>query len=208
MFYEPDKKNHCLPRDPFKSLVVPRPIGWISTLDEDGRPNLAPYSFFNAVASDPPCVMFAAGLRPEAVAFKDSQANAEKTGEFVVNMATYDLREQMNISSAGLPAGQNEFEAAGLETLPSSMVKPPRVKGAPVHLECKYLQTVKMPSWDPERGNYVIFGRVVGIHIADEVINDKGFVDVTRFRPISRLGYMEYAVVNDVFVMNRPGGAG
>lgn len=204
MFYEPDKKNHGLPRDPFKSLVVPRPIGWISTLDEDGRPNLAPYSFFNAVASDPPCVMFAAGLRPEAVAFKDSQANVEKTGEFVVNLATYDLREQMNASSAGLPAGQNEFEAAGLETLPSSMVKPPRVKGAPVHLECKYLQTVKMPSWDPERGNYVIFGRVVGIHIDDRVITEKGFVDVARFRPIARLGYMEYAVVNEVFVMNRP----
>lgn len=205
MFYEPDKKNHGLPRDPFKSLVVPRPIGWISTVDEQGRPNLAPYSFFNAVASDPPCVMFAAGLRPKSTDQKDSHRNAELTGEFVVNLATYDLRLQMNQSSADNPAGVNEFETSGLETLPSTFVKAPRVKGSPVHLECKYLQTVEMPSWDPERGNYVIFGRVVGIHIDDSVITENGFVDVTRFRPISRLGYMEYAVVNEVFSLNRPG---
>src|SRR5258708_6720561 len=130
MFYEPDKRNHGLPRDPFKALVVPRPIGWISSIDPQGRPNLAPYSFFNGVASDPPCVMFAASLRPRDRAFKDSHHNAERTGEFVVNLATFDLREAMNVSSAGLPARQNQFLAPGLATPPSRIVQPPPLNGA------------------------------------------------------------------------------
>src|SRR6185437_4478565 len=115
MFYEPEKRNHGLPRDPFKALVVPRPIGWISSIDPQGRPNLAPYSFFNGVAAAPPCVMFSASLRPRDRTHKDSHSNAEQSGEFVVNLATFDLREAMNASSAGLPRGENEFAAAGLE---------------------------------------------------------------------------------------------
>jgi flavin reductase (DIM6/NTAB) family NADH-FMN oxidoreductase RutF len=203
MFYEPDKRNHGLPRDPFKALVVPRPIGWISTLDRDGRPNLAPYSFFNGVASDPPCVMFAASTRPKAEGQKDSHRNADATGEFVVNLATFAQREAMNLTSAGLPAGENEFLAAGLETLPSRIVRPPRVKGARAHLECVHLQTVDLPASRSGGGNFVIIGRVVGIHIDDDLIVD-GLVDVTRARPIARLGYMDYAVVDEVFRMDRP----
>jgi flavin reductase (DIM6/NTAB) family NADH-FMN oxidoreductase RutF len=203
MFYEPEKRNHGLPRDPFKALVVPRPIGWISTLGRDGRPNLAPYSYFNGVASDPPCVMFAASLRPKAEVRKDSHRNAEATGEFVVNLATYAQREAMNQTSAGLPEGENEFLAAGLETLPSRIVRPPRVKGAPVHLECVHLQTVELPSTRAGGANFVIIGRVVGIHIDEGLIVD-GLVDITRARPIARLGYMDYAVVDEVFRMDRP----
>jgi flavin reductase (DIM6/NTAB) family NADH-FMN oxidoreductase RutF len=203
MFYEPDKRNHGLRHDPFKNLVVPRPIGWISTLDENGVANLAPYSFFNAVASDPPIVIFGAGMRPRVPEVKDSQRNIEITSEFVVNLATYALREQMNQSSAPLPAGVSEFAAAGLETAPSTLVRPPRVKASPVHLECKYLKTVEVPCNDPTRGNYVIFGRVVGIHIDDSLIAD-GLVDIARARPIARLGYMDYTAVDMVFSLIRP----
>jgi flavin reductase (DIM6/NTAB) family NADH-FMN oxidoreductase RutF len=208
MFYEPDKRNHGLPHDPFKALVVPRPIGWISSLDREGRPNLAPYSYFNGVASDPPCVMFGPSMRPAGRAggeraLKDSHRNAEHSGEFVVNLATFAQREAMNVSSASLPAGENEFVAAGLETLPSHLVKPPRVKGARVHLECVYLKTVDLPPSNRGGENFIVIGRVVGIHIDDDLIVD-GRVDITRARPIARLGYMDYCVVDEVFAMDRP----
>jgi flavin reductase (DIM6/NTAB) family NADH-FMN oxidoreductase RutF len=203
MFYEPDKRNHGLPRDPFKALVVPRPIGWISTIDPEGRPNLAPYSYFNGVASDPPCVMFAPSLRTPERTHKDSHHNAERTGEFVVNLATFAQREAMNASSASLPAGVNEFVAAGLETLPSRMVKPPRVKFSPVHLECAYLKTVELPSTRANEANFIVIGRVVGIHIDDTLI-EGGRVLITRARPIARLGYMDYCVVDEVFAIERP----
>jgi len=208
MFYEPDKRNHGLPHDPFKALVVPRPIGWISSIDREGRPNLAPYSYFNGVASDPPCVMFGPSMRPADPAakertFKDSHRNAEHSGEFVVNLATYELREAMNVSSASLPAGENEFLAAGLETLPSMLVKPPRVKGARAHLECVYLKTVELPPSRSGAANFIVVGRVVGIHVDDELIVD-GRVDITRARPIARLGYMDYCVVDEVFALDRP----
>jgi len=203
MFYEPDKRNHGLPRDPFKALVAPRPIGWISTVDKAGRPNLAPYSFFNAVASDPPCVLFGAGMNPRGSNVKDSQRNAEETGEFVVNLVTYDLRDAMNKTSAHLAHGENEFDAAGLEMLPSTLVKPPRVKASPVHLECRYMQTVEVPCNTPGGRNFVVFGQVVGIHI-DERVLTKGFVDISLLRPVARLGYMDYCVVDEVFAINRP----
>ena len=203
MFYEPAKRNHGLKHDPFKNLIVPRPIGWISTIDENGVANLAPYSFFNAVAENPPVVVFGAGMRPLAAEVKDSQRNIELTGEFVVNLATYALREAMNQSSAPLPAGVSEFSAAGLETVPSTLVRPPRVKASPVHLECKYLQTVELPCDKPGRGNYAIFGRIVGIHIDDSLIA-AGRVDIARARPIARLGYMDYTAVDLVFSLERP----
>ena len=203
MFYEPEKRNHGLPRDPFKALVVPRPIGWISSIDPEGRPNLAPYSFFNGVAADPPCVMFAASLRPRERTRKDSHSNAERSGEFVVNLATFELRDGMNASSAALPPGENEFAAAGLEMLPSRLVKPPRVKGARAHLECIYLKTVELPSTKAGEANFMVVGRVVGIHIDDDLIVD-GRVDIVRARPIARLGYMDYCVVDVLFAMNRP----
>jgi flavin reductase (DIM6/NTAB) family NADH-FMN oxidoreductase RutF len=203
MFYQPDKRDHGLPRDPFKALVVPRPIGWISSVDPQGRPNLAPYSYFNGVSSDPPCVMFAPSMRSREGMRKDSHSNAELSGDFVVNLATYELREAMNASSASLAAGENEFTAAGLATLPSRLIMPPRVKGAPVHLECVYLKTVDLPSTVAGQANFIVVGRVVGIHIDDALIVD-GRVDIARARPIARLGYMDYCVVDELFAMERP----
>lgn len=200
MFYEPEKKNHGLPHDPFKSLVVPRPIGWISTLDAAGRPNLAPYSFFNGVCTDPPCVMFGASAENRR---KDSQANAEATGEFVVNLATFAQRDQVNRSAATLAPGESEFAFAGLEMLPSRLVKAPRVKGAPVHFECRYFDTVTLPSSYPGRPNYMILGQVIGVHIADALVTD-GIVDIIAARPIARLGYRDYAVIAETFQMRRP----
>ena len=206
MFYEPDKRNHGLKHNPFKALIVPRPIGWISLVDVEGRPNLAPYSMFNAVASDPPCVMFASSTRDDGTP-KDSCHGAERSGEFVVNMATYESRDAMNKTSATLPRGANEFDAAGLEWLPSRLVKAPRVKCSPVHLECVFLQALELPSTRLGQGNYVTFGRVVGIHIDDRLIVD-GMVDICRARPIARLGYMDYAVIDQVFQMIAPSRSG
>jgi flavin reductase (DIM6/NTAB) family NADH-FMN oxidoreductase RutF len=206
MFYEPDKRNHGLKYNPFKALVVPRPIGWISTIDPQGRPNLAPYSMFNAVATDPPCVMFASSLRQDGSA-KDSRAYAEATGDFVVNLATYAWREEINQTSATLPPGVNEAEVAGLELVPSRLVKSPRVKCSPVHLECVFLHSLELPSDQPGTGNFVTFGRVIGVEIDDSLIVD-GRVDICRARPIARLGYMDYAVVDQVFEMIAPSRAG
>ncbi len=206
MFYEPDKRNHGLKYNPFKALVAPRPIGWISTVDADGGANLAPYSMFNAAATEPPCVMFASSARDDGSA-KDSRYGAEETGGFVVNLATYDTREAMNRTSAVLPRGANEFDAAGLEWLPSQLVKAPRVKVSPVHLECVFLQTIELPAAPNGLGNYVTFGRVVGVHIDDRLIVD-GKVDICRARPIARLGYMDYAVIDQVFQMIAPSRSG
>ncbi len=202
MFYE-THNHHGLKRDPFKSLVVPRPIGWISSQDAEGRVNLAPYSFFNAVASNPPIVMFSAnGVHYEG-GLKDSVKNAEESGEFVCNLATFALREKMNASSASLPRDRDEFQVAGLTPTPSKLVKPPRVAESPVHLECRWLKTVPLPSNNPDEPNTVVFGVVIGIHIDDSVIKD-GMIDMAALRPIARLGYMDYTVVDNVFSMNRP----
>ena len=202
MFYEPDKRNHGLRYNPFKALVVPRPIGWISSVDLEGRPNLAPYSMFNAVASEPPCVMFASSLREGGDA-KDSRYCAEATGDFVVNLATYEWRAEINTTSATLPRGESEHEAAGLELIPSRLVKAPSVKCSPVHLECVFLHSIELPSNKPDAGNFVTFGRVVGVYIDDSLIVD-GRVDIRRARPIARLGYMDYAVVDEIFEMIAP----
>ncbi len=206
MFYEPERRNHGLKHDPFKALIVPRPIGWISSIDGEGRLNLAPYSMFNAVASDPPCVMFASSAREDGTP-KDAAHGAEDGGGFVVNLATFALRAPMNKTAATLPRGDNEFEAAGLEWLPSRLVKAPRVKSSPVHLECVFLQRLELPRARSGQANHVTFGRVVGVHIADALIVD-GMVDICRARPIARLGYMDYAVIDEVFQMIAPSRAG
>ena len=195
MFYDPRTGNHGLPLDPFKAIVAPRPIGWISTLDAQGRVNLAPYSFFNAVAEHPPYVVFGSG------GYKDSQRNAEETGEFVCSLATWDLREAMNATSASVPHGTDEMQLAGLEAAPSRLVKPPRVAASPVALECRHFQTVKLPG---EGGYSVVIGEVIGVYIDDRYIKD-GRVDTAAMKPIARLGYSEYAVVESVFRMRRPG---
>lgn len=202
MFYEP-RNGHGLPRDPFKSLIVPRPIGWISSVNERGVVNLAPYSFFNAVSSAPPIVLFAPGGQHREGGLKDTIVNIENTGEFVCNLATWDTRENMNKSSAPAPRDIDEFELAGLTPLPSRLVAPPSVAESPVHLECKHLRTIELPATDPTEPNHTVFGEVIGIHIDDRFITD-GRVDVGALRPIARLGYMDYAVVEKVFTMHRP----
>jgi flavin reductase (DIM6/NTAB) family NADH-FMN oxidoreductase RutF len=202
MFYE-TKDDHGLKRNPFKSLIVPRPIGWISSQDKNGVVNLAPYSFFNGVGSDPPTVMFASEGTHVEGGFKDSATNVGETGEFVCNLATWELREAMNASSAQVAHSVNEFELAGLTPVASRLVKPPRVKESPVHLECTHLKTVELPSNDPERPSQVVFGRVIGIHIDESIITD-GMIDMNVFHPIARLGYMDYTMVDNVFTMLRP----
>ncbi len=200
MFYETAKNDHGLPFNPFKAIVSPRPIGWISTVDKEGRANLAPYSFFNAIGDTPPMVMFS------STGYKDSSANIDETGEFVCNMVGYDLKDQMNISSASLPHGQSEFESSGLEMAASRLVKAPRVAKALTALECKHLKTERLVDLDGnETNSWLVTGQVVAVHIDESVLAD-GRLDITRIRPLSRLGYKDYAVVNEVFEMNRPSG--
>jgi flavin reductase (DIM6/NTAB) family NADH-FMN oxidoreductase RutF len=203
MFYESARNDHGLKVDPFKALVVPRPIGWITTLDGQGRINLAPFSFFNAIAEDPQMVAFAPAGRKADRPIKDSRSNAEETGEFVCNLATWDLREAMNATSANLPAGADEMKAAGLTPVPSRLVQPPRVAESPVHLECKLWKVVDLPTLDKHEPNCLVIGQVVGIHIADHLIKDRR-VDIIAAKPIARLGYSEYAVVDAKFSMRRP----
>ena len=199
MYYDPRHKPIPLPHDPLTALVVPRPIGWISTLGRDGIVNLAPYSFFNAVASSPPLVMFS------SAGIKHSQLNAEQTGEFVASLATYELREELNITSAMVGAEVSEPELARLQMAPSIAVKPPRVKKSPTALECRYVKTVELPGADGKPHNFsIVIGEVVGIYIDDSVIVN-GMVDLSRARPIARLGYLDqYTVVDTIFKMTRP----
>lgn len=206
MFYEPHKKNHGLAKNPFNSLIVPRPIGWISSVDENGIRNLAPYSFFNAVSYQPPTVMFAGGARSAEDSMKDSVRNIELTGEFVCNLATWETRDQMNASSAAVSPETDEIELAGLTALASTLVKAPRIAEAPVHLECRYLKSVDIPGWDSADEYKMIIGEVIGIHIDDEFITEDGLVDIAKMMPIGRLGYDDYTRVdkNSLFKMKRP----
>jgi flavin reductase (DIM6/NTAB) family NADH-FMN oxidoreductase RutF len=199
LFYKPAERDRSiLPHDPFKALISPRPIGWISTLGTDGIPNLAPFSFFNAVASAPPLVMFCSNGATRPDGRKDSHRNAEDTGEFVVNVVSEAQFEAMHASSASFVPEIDEFEAVGLEKLPSNLVKPPRVKGAPAHFECKTERVVVLPSPDPKTPNVIVIGLVVGVHIDESIIAD-GRADVTRFAPVARLGYFDYTTVRQVF---------
>lgn len=201
--FERKKTELGLGRNPFKALVVPRPIGWISTISPSGVVNLAPFSFFNAISEEPEMVMFCPGGSKADRPVKDSRANVEATKEFVCNLATWDTREAMNATSATLPAETDEFPFAKLTQLPSRLVKPPRVAEVPVHLECRYWKTVELPSPDPREPNAMILGQVVGVHIDDSLIRD-GRVDIAAAKPIARLGYSEYAVVTEAFRMRRP----
>jgi flavin reductase (DIM6/NTAB) family NADH-FMN oxidoreductase RutF len=211
MFFEPQQATReflatlGLKHNPFLALVAPRPIGWVSTVNAQGVPNLAPFSFFNAVSSRPPMVMFCANGTHNEGGAKDSLANARATGEFVWNLSTWALRQQMNDSSAPAPHGVDEFAATGLTKIASRVVKPPRVAESPVHLECVVTQIVDLiPDEKTGAPNTVTFGRVVGIHIDDNLIVD-GRVDITRARPLARLGYLDYASIDTVFEIKRPG---
>lgn len=202
MFYRP-KEGHGLPHNPFNAIVAPRPIGWISSVDSLGNVNLAPYSFFNAVAYEPPQVMYASTGQHLEGGLKDTAHNIEQTGEFVVNIVTADLMESMNASSASAPRDIDEFSIAELEKAPSVLVKPPRVAQSPIQLECVHTQTVSLKTTDPTQENRVIFGEVVGVHI-DEAVLTNGLIDIAKLRPLSRLGYMDYGIVDNSFTLQRP----
>ncbi|MDP4594646.1 MAG: flavin reductase family protein [Beijerinckiaceae bacterium] len=200
MFYKPHERDtNILPHNPLTALIAPRPVGWISTMSKSGAVNLAPYSFFNAIAYNPPMVMVSSD------SWKDTLTFASETGEFVWNMATWDLREQMNLTSAELERGVNEFGHAKLETAPCNLVKAPRVAASPVSFECK-VATI-MPIIDAsgkEMKNHIMLGEVIGIHIDDRYIRD-GRADTAAMKPIARCGYSDYAVVTELFEMVRPG---
>lgn len=200
MFYRPGLEPHGLPHDPFKAIVTPRPIGWISTVDVEGRVNLAPYSFFNAIADKPPMVAYSStGAKPGLDERKDTLANIRDTGEFVVNVVSFALRDAMNASSAPLAPETDEFEAAGLEKAPSRVVAPPRVKAAPAALECRVWKIIDLPG----ESNTLVIGEVVGVHIDDAMLRE-GLLDVTLYQPLSRLGYRDYATIREVFALRRP----
>ncbi len=206
MFYDPDKGGHGLPFNPLKSCVVPRPIGWISTLKPGGQVNLAPFSQFNLVGFEPGYVMFSANSHPPDNRRKDTIENAERTMEFVYNMATWDLREAVLRSSRFVGAAFDEIEAAGLTPAASRNVKVPRVAESPVALECRHYTTLTLPGNTPETTHYLVIGRVLGVHIDDAAIGADGKLDIPRLRPLARLGYADYACVESVFQLEAAGG--
>ncbi len=197
-FYEPSK-GHGLPHDPFKAMVAPRPIGWISTRDAAGRLNLAPYSFFNAVCDNPPMVMFSSS------GWKDTVSNIKATGEFVCNLATRALAEKMNLTSAALAHGDSEFEFAKVDAVPSRVVMPPRVAGSPAALECKLVQIVQLHCGDGTPiDQYLTIGEVVGVHI-DRAYLKEGLFDLLATHPVQRAGYTaDYTEATTGFKMKRP----
>ena len=206
MFYEPKKKDHGLSKNPFNSLVIPRPIGWISSVDSNGLVNLAPYSFFNAICYRPPTVMFACGAGRDSDVMKDSGRNIEATGEFVCNLVTWETRDQMNQTSATVTPDTDEMALAGLTPVSSKLVKVPRVAEAPVHLECRHLKSVEIPCWEKDNRYFILLGEVIGIHIRDELITKDGLVDIEKMIPIGRMGYNDYIRIDrkTLFTMIRP----
>ena len=202
MYYETDKNNHGLRYNPLKACVVPRPIGWISTVDAAGRINVAPFSFFNLLSYDPPFVMFSAGTHEVDGGTKDTVENIRTTGEFVYNMATWAQKDQMNQTALIVERGVDELHAAGLEAEPARLVRPPLIKGSPVHFECRLHQIVDLPGRVPSSNHHVVIGHVIAVHIDDAALTD-GRVDVVKMRPIARLGYKDYASVESVFQMEK-----
>src|ERR1044071_6072945 len=198
MFYDTRDGSRTLPHDPFKAIIAPRPIGWISSISAKGEVNRGPYSFFNCAHSKSNLVLFA------SESFKDSVANIEETGEFVCSLATWDLREEMNVTSAPMPRGQNEMDRAKLAPAPSRLVEPPRVAASPCALECKMTQLIQLKDADGrDVDGYVVFGRVIGVYIDDRFIKD-GRLDTAAMERIARFGSEEYAVVETMFAMTRP----
>lgn len=197
MFYEPDK-GHGLPHDPFKAIVAPRPIGWISTRSKAGEVNLAPYSFFNALQSNPHLIFFASD------GAKDSYTFARETGEFVANLVGRELAAKMNASSVNAPRGTSEFAYAGLTPVPSRFVAAPRVAEAPAALECKVTEIIEPRRLDGgSSGAFMVIGEVVGMHIADEMLVN-GLFDSTKAGNVARLGYFDYSSTDALFSMRRP----
>ena len=202
MFYK-TSEPHGLPHNPFKSCVAPRPIAWVSSLHPDGTINLAPYSFFNALSSDPPMVMISFNGYHQHGGEKDTLYNIKACGEFVVNMVPLALKDAMNVTTANLAREIDELALAGLTTEDSKLVKPPRVKESPIHLECEFFQEIQLPCTLPDSINTMIIGSVLGVHISDEVLV-AGLIDLSRIKPLARLGYMQYTAVDELFALQRP----
>ena len=200
MFYKPED-GHGLPHNPFNSIVTPRPIGWISTRGADGRDNLAPYSFFNAVAYVPPQVMFSStSAKHDRGDTKDSVANIRDTGVFCVNIVEYEMRDAMNQTSGAWDRTTDEFELAGIEKAECETIACSRVARAPANLECKLTQILQLPG----AANFAVFGEVIGVHMRDDCLID-GMFDVLRYAPLTRLGYQDYSVIREKFSLKRPG---
>ena len=205
MYYRPGRDDHGLPRNPFNALITPRPIAWVASRDADGVDNLAPFSFFNGAAYEPPIASVAftgAKLGAEKGGRKDSLANIEASGVFSINLVPTSLTDAMNASAAHLPAGVSEFEAAGVTPVACSEIPCARVAESPATLECQLIEVVNLPNDGPGR-NATVFGRVVGVHIADGILKN-GFVDPTSFHPLARMGYLDYTSITEVFTLKRP----
>ncbi len=203
MFFEPmDYKNAGLSRNPLKAIVAPRPIGWISSCGKDGSVNLAPYSFFNAVSEDPAIVIFSVQASgPDHQ--KDTLRNVTETNAFTVNIVGANQVQAMNVSSGDYPYGENEFTTAGLRMIPGTTVNAPHVGEVPAALECTLLQTINLPAND-RGGHYTaILGTVTGIFVDQSVIVD-GKISYALLAPVARMGYRDYANINDFFELGRP----
>lgn len=199
MFYKVEENPFKI--DPFKALVSPRPIGWISTRDGRGRNNLAPYSFFNGISERPPMLMFSStGRKPDRSA-KDSIANIRETGVFCANVVPHALIDQMTLSSEHVPAEEDEFTLTGLETAPCEMIDCARVAAAPASFECKLWKLIDLPGG---ANDAMAIGQVVGVWLDEAVLNGDR-VDVTRYKPVGRLGYRDHCTIESVFRVKRPG---
>ena len=201
MFYEVTDKNDWLTH--FKSLIVPRPIGWISSKNNEGQINLAPYSFFNAIATNPPMVVIGPGGYSKSGNNKDTLLNIKNNPEFVCNFVSWDVKDIMNESSYSFDNNESEIEKLNIETEDSTMVSIPRVKLSPAHFECTLFKIIDLPSDSKGNPNHLIIGNIIGINISDKIIkNDR--IDIGELKPISRMGYDEYALINTIFSMKRP----
>lgn len=204
MHYDPRSDDCPLPYAPFKSCTVPRPIGWLSTISRDGVANLAPYSQWQNLTFDPPMVMFAANQLSSGQR-KHTVINAEETGWFVWNMATYDLREAVNLSAMEVGAEVDEFVHAGVTAAPCIDAPGPRVAESPAQFECKYLSTHRLRGSSNHGWVDVVYGEVARIHVKDDVITTDGKLDIPNIRPLARLGYYDYTSVTETFEMKIPG---
>lgn len=207
MHYAPGREPCPLRFSPFKSCTVPRPIGWLSTVSPEGVANLAPYSQWQNLTFDPPMVMFAANQYPDGRR-KDTVVNAEQTGWFVWNMATWDLREAMNISAMALDPEIDEFERAGVSKAAAVDAPAPMVAESPCHFECRYLSTHRLPGDSPVGWVDVVYGRVERIHVDDTFIGADEKLDIPKLKPIARMGYYDYACISETFEMRIPQASG
>ncbi len=201
MFYQVTDKNDWLTH--FKSLIVPRPIGWISSKNNEGQINLAPYSFFNAIATIPPMVVIGPGGYSKSGNNKDTLLNIKNNPEFVCNFVSWDVKDIMNESSYSFDNNESEIEKLNIETENSTMVSIPRVKLSPAHFECTLFKIIDLPSDSKGNPNHLIIGNIIGINVSDKIIKNNR-IDIGELKPISRMGYDEYALINTIFSMKRP----